>query len=115
MNKKWNSPLSVINRNSHRRCSLRKDFLRNFAKFTENTCARVSFLIKFQASGNDWIQASGRLLLYSDQGWGDYLKVVSATFLLVCFLSLKESTNETSKNIFFLNSKALFALEKIKV
>ena len=28
---------------------LRKGVLRNFAKFTENTCARVSFLIKLQA------------------------------------------------------------------
>ena len=32
--------------------SCEKDVLKNFAKFTENTCARVSFLIKFQASGN---------------------------------------------------------------
>ena len=28
-------------RSSHRRCSVRKDVLRNFAKFTVNTCARV--------------------------------------------------------------------------
>ena len=34
-------------RSSHRSCSLRKDVLRNFAKFTKNTCARVSFLINF--------------------------------------------------------------------
>ena len=40
------------------------------------------------------------------------LKVVSATFLLVCFLSLKESTCETKKTFF--TSKALFALEKNK-
>ena len=44
----------------------------------------------------------------------DDLKVVSATFLLVCFLSLKESFCETRKNIFYFTSKALFALEKIK-
>ena len=42
------------------------------------------------------------------------LKVVSATFLLVCFLSLNESTCETRKNIFYFTSKALFVLEKIK-
>ena len=42
------------------------------------------------------------------------LKVVSATFLLVCFLSLKESTCETRKNVFYFTSKALFVLEKIK-
>ena len=37
-----------------------------------------------------------------------YLKVVSATFSLVCFLSLKESTWETRKNVFYFTSKALF-------
>ena len=44
-----------------------------------------------------------------------YLKVASATFLLVCFLSLKESTFETSKNVFYFASKAFYVLEKIKV
>ena len=29
-------------KSSHRRCSVRKDVLRNFTKFTGNTCARVS-------------------------------------------------------------------------
>ena len=42
------------------------------------------------------------------------LKVVSATFLLVDFLSLKESTCETKKNVFYFTSKALFVLEKIR-
>ena len=42
------------------------------------------------------------------------LKVVSATFLLVCFLSVKESTCENMKNVFYFTSKALFILEKIK-
>ena len=35
------------------------------------------------------------------------LKVVSATLLLVCFLSLKESTCETWENVFYFTSKAL--------
>ena len=43
-----------------------------------------------------------------------YLKVVSATFVLVCFLSLNESTFQTRKNVFYFTSKALFVLEKIK-
>ena len=30
-------------RSSHQRCSVRKDVLRNFAKFTGNTCVRVFF------------------------------------------------------------------------
>ena len=42
------------------------------------------------------------------------LKVVSATFLLVCFSSLEESTYEIWKNVFYFTSKALFVLDKIK-
>ena len=42
------------------------------------------------------------------------LKVVSATFLLVCFLHLKESTCETRKNVFYLTWKSLFGFELIK-
>ena len=41
-------------------------------------------------------------------------KVVSATYLLVCFLRLKESTFETRKNVVYFTSKALFVLEIIK-
>ena len=40
-----------------------------------------------------------------------YLKAVSTTFLLVCFLSLKESTCETRKNIFYFTSKPLLSRE----
>ena len=43
----------INGRSSHRRCSVRKSVFRNFAKFRkkqENTCARVSFLIKLQAT-----------------------------------------------------------------
>ena len=42
------------------------------------------------------------------------LKIVSATFLLVCFLSLNETSCQTRKNVFYFFSKALFVLEKIK-
>ena len=42
------------------------------------------------------------------------LKVVSATFLLVYFLSLKESTCETRKNVFYITLKAFSVLEKIR-
>ena len=41
------------------------------------------------------------------------LKVVSTTFLLVCFSGLKESTCETWKNVFYFTSKTLFVLEKM--
>ena len=42
-----------------------------------------------------------------------HLKVMSATFLLVCFVCLKESTCETRKNVFYFTSKALLVLEII--
>ena len=38
-------------RSSHRRCSVKKVFLKISQNSQENTCARVSFLIKLQASG----------------------------------------------------------------
>ena len=37
-----------IDRNSHHRCSVKKIFLENSQNSQENTCARVSFLIKLQ-------------------------------------------------------------------
>ena len=37
-----------------------------------------------------------------------FLKVVSATFLQVCFLRLKESTYETRKNVFLFHLKSSF-------
>ena len=43
----------------------------------------------------------------------DVLKVVSAIFLLVCYLSLNDSTCQTRKNVFYFTSKALFVLENI--
>ena len=36
------------------------------------------------------------------------LKVVFDTFLLVCFLSLNESTSQTRKNLFFFYFKSSF-------
>ena len=39
---------------------------------------------------------------------------MSATFLLVYFVCLKESTFETKKNVFYLISKVLFVLEIIR-
>ena len=39
---------------------------------------------------------------------GGYLRVVSATFLLVCFSILKESNCETRQNVFYFTAKALF-------
>ena len=43
----------------------------------------------------------------------DNLKVVSATFLLACFVCLKEITCETRKSAFYFTSKDLLVLEII--
>ena len=48
------------------------------------------------------------------QIWLGDLEVVSASFLLVCFLSQKESTCETRRNVFYISSKAFSFLEKTK-
>ena len=45
----------------------------------------------------------------------DTFKVVSATFLLVCFICLKENTCKTRKNAFYFTSKALPVLEIINL
>ena len=52
--------------------------------------------------------------LLSNLGIKTPLKVLSATFMLVCFLSLNERTCQTRKNVFYFTSKALFVFEKIK-
>ena len=47
----------VINKSSHQRCSIKKEFHKNFAKKKqENTRARVSFLIKLQAKACNFIK-----------------------------------------------------------
>ena len=43
------------------------------------------------------------------------LKFVATTFLLVCFLSLKESFSETRKSNFYFTSKTLFVLRNQSV
>ena len=59
--------------------------------------------------------STGECLQFADDTTSyRHCKVVSATFLLVCFLYLKESTCETRKNVFYFISKALFVLEIIK-
>ena len=45
---------------------------------------------------------------------GNSLKVVSATFLLIRFVCLKERTCEARENVFYFTSKAPFVLEIIK-
>ena len=48
------STLPSICRSSNRRCSIKKVFLKLLQNSQEITCARVSFLIKLQASGKSF-------------------------------------------------------------
>ena len=59
-----------------RRCSVRKVFLKISQNSLENTCARVSFLIKLQASG-----------LFKKWLWHRYFSVNFAKFLETPFLT----------------------------
>ena len=43
------------------------------------------------------------------------LKVVFSTFLVVCFVCLKDSTCKTRKNAFYFTLKALLVLEIINL
>ena len=61
------------------------------------------------------IKKATNLNTFKDNPKKHYLKVVSTTFLLVWFLSLKDSFCETRKKVFYFTSKALFVIEKIKV
>ena len=49
---------------------------------------------------DEWSYRGGRLNRFGCNA----SKVVSATFLVACFLSLEESTCQTSKNIFYFTS-----------
>ena len=79
------------NRSMHQRCSLRKGILRNFTKFTGNTCARVSFLIKLQA----WFLFLGSLILIWYWVLGHHFQVCRFSlsffkrklFLIICLFS----------------------------
>ena len=73
---------------------------RNFKNFFSK-CDQIRSLLKI------WSHLLKKFLM-------ENLKVVSATFLLICFVYLKESTCETRKNVFYFTSKALFILEIIK-
>ena len=42
------------------------------------------------------------------------LKIMSATFLLVCLARIKEKIYETRKNVFYFTLKAFFVLEIIE-
>ena len=79
-------------------------------------CLQINFiglLFTFTITTARWTSCD--IFSFSPAKPKDCLKVVSTTFLLVCFLSLKESTCKTRKNVFYFTSKALFVLETIKL
>ena len=60
----WDSYHTDLFKSRHQRCSIKKVFLEILQNSLENTCARVSFLIKLQAFFVLFLQnTSGRLLL----------------------------------------------------
>ena len=81
-------------RNNHQRCSMKKDFLRNFTKFTRKQLTRVSFLIK------------GLQLYYGVFPWSLHAKLLRIPFLQNTFRRLLLEINLSSqKNKWLSNSK----------
>ena len=64
-------------RSSHRRCSIKKVLLEITQNSQENTCAKVSFLIKFQASGSNFIKKDTLAQVFSCE----ICKISKNTFL----------------------------------
>ena len=67
----------------------------------------INILINFEIANNKHMIYPGDFILRFKAA----LKVVSTTFLHVCFVCLKESTCGTRENVFYFTSKALFILE----
>ena len=52
-------------RSSHQKCSMKKVFSKIFQNSQENTCARVSFLIKLQVSACSFIKKENLAKVFS--------------------------------------------------
>ena len=83
----------------------RKDLIKIYKHKSNNTCAVKFVLISF------FFFFHGVIIIFKLLSSVDSLNVVFATFLLVCFVCLKESSLERRKNVFYFISKALFVLE----
>ena len=95
------------------------EYMDEWEKFNETTVPKrvcKDFEIKKVSEYHDLYLKSDTLLLVDvfENFRKMCLKVVSATFLLVCFLSPKKSTCKARKNVFYFTSKALFVLEIIR-
>ena len=93
-----NEVVFITERSSHRRWSVRKGVLRNFAKFVGNTFARVSFLIKLQAFFTEHLKGTASLqstdlplssihnnVCYNVENKTPFQKVVNAHLQSRCF------------------------------
>ena len=101
--KKGNQKLHGLNRCAkHTSTDKRRTFLKTFAHSLFNNCPLM------------WVFHAKELNNQINSLHEKDLKVVSATFFLVCFVCLNESTPGTRKNVFYFTSKALFVLEIIK-
>ena len=84
-------------------CSVRKGVLRKFAKFTRNTCARVSFLIKLQASAFNFIKKETLAQVFSRVSF--LIKLQASTFNFIKKETLAQVFSckfcKFSKNTFF--------------
>ena len=58
-------PSHYLLRSSHRRCSIKKGFLKISQNSQENTLARVSFIIKMQAEASNFIKKETLILVLS--------------------------------------------------
>ena len=74
--------------------------------FSEN----CSFVCQDSVQGFYWNnnQATVHAFTFYEKDINWSLKVVSTTFLLVCFVCLKEKTCETRENVFYFTSKVHF-------
>ena len=63
-------------RSSHRNFSVKNGVLKNFANFQENTCVRVSFLIKLQAEACNFIKNETLTQVFSCE----FCKIFKNTF-----------------------------------
>ena len=87
------------NRSNHRRCSVRKGVLRNFTKFTESTCARVSFLINLQAQPCNFIEKETLAQVLSCEFYKSFKNTWERLLLFYNYLSPKSSNIDVMNEI----------------
>ena len=104
-----------IFRSSHQRCSLRKVFLEISQNSQENTCVRVFFLIKLQASVCKFVKKEAQVLSYEfceiskNTFFTEYLWATASTFCMHVSFALQTSeynkkftiSKIITENIFF--------------